>query len=148
MSDLTTARIVLTEDRTIKKCVFPLGGAIKAVDGCIACIDSANVGYIWSGTAGTTTKKPVGWFTQTVDNTAGASGAVGVGVNLFREHLVEVWDSVVSTGAITIANLFQTLYVASNHELTTVSSGNSAYGVMWGFSPQGYPNGVVVEPLW
>jgi hypothetical protein len=146
MADLTTARVVLTAQRTIKKAVFPLGAATKAVEGCMAVIDSANPGYVWSGKA-SATLKPIGRFTQTVDNTGGGSGAVGVGVELTREHFVEIWDSVTSTGAITIANLFETLYIASNHELTTVSSGNSAFGIMWGFSPQGYPNGVVVEPI-
>jgi pyruvate/2-oxoacid:ferredoxin oxidoreductase beta subunit len=146
MADLTTGRVVVASRKTIKKLVYPLGAAQKAVDGCMAVIDTARPGYIWSPTV-ITTEKAVAWFTATVDNTAGASGALGVGVELFRERECQIWDSVGGGGAITIANLFQLVYIASNHELTTVSTGASAYGIVWDFAPQGYPGGVVVEPL-
>lgn len=146
MADLTTARIVLARSKSIKKIVYPLGAATKAVEGCMAAIDSARAGFIWSPTV-IATEKAVGWFTSTVDNTGGGSGALGVGIEFFREHECQIWDSVGGGGAITIANLFQTVYIASNHELTTVSTGASAYGLVLDFDPQGYPSGVVVEPL-
>lgn len=146
MADLTTTRVVTVRSKTIDKIVYPLGAAQKAVSGCIACIDTARPGYIWSPTV-ITTEKAIGWFNANVDNTAGGSGALGVGVELFRERLCQIWDSVTGGGAITAANLFQLVYMASNHELTTVATGASAYGIVWDVAPQGYAGGIVVEPL-
>lgn len=145
MAALTAAFLVLAPFITIKKTVYPLAAGAKAFDGGMACYDTAAAGAVKQG-AVSTTLKPLGKFLQTIDNTAGGS-AVPIGVELDKEAECRVWDSVTGGGAITAANLFQTVYIASDHELTTVSTGASPYGIVMGFSPQGYPNGVVVKPV-
>lgn len=146
MAALTAARVVLVPNGTIKKGTFPLGIAAKAFENGMACIDTANLGAVWPGKA-STTLKPIGRFASTVDNTVGGA-TVPIGVELTREHFLEYWDSVTGAGAITIANLLQTVYIASDHELTTSSGGASAYGIVWAVSPQGYPGAVGVEPVY
>lgn len=146
MGALTAARVSLVGRGTIKKATFPLGaGAPKAWDGAMACIDTANVGAVWPGKVATTLKA-IGEFQQTVDNSAGGT-TVPIGVELFRERELKYWDSVTGGGAITIANLFQTVYIASDHEVTTVSTGASIYGIVWAVGPQGAPGAVGVEAL-
>lgn len=143
MAALAAARVTLVPKVTIKKTVYPLGINKTAFDGGMACVDSANLGAVWPG-AVSTTLTPLGKFLATV-TTGGAT--LPVGVELTNEADCEVWDSVTGGGAITIANLFQLVYIASDHELTTVSAGASVYGRVMGISPQGYPGGVVVKPL-
>lgn len=142
MSALTAARVVTVPRGTIKRLTLPLKAGSKAEENGLCCIDTASAGSVTQG-AVSTTLKPIGWFTQTVDNTAGGT-TVPVGVELFVEREVQYWDSVTGGGAITAANLFQDVYIASDHELTTVSTGASVYGKVWTFSPQGYPNAVGV----
>jgi hypothetical protein len=148
MAKLTAARVVLVPRGKLKKASFPLGYGVtagQAWENGMACIDTANLGAVWAASV-STTLKPIGKFIESKDNSAGGA-TIPIGVELTRERDLEYWDSVTGAGSITIANLFQTLYIASDHELTTSSSGASIYGVMWTFSPQGYPNGVGVEPL-
>lgn len=145
MADLTSARVTLVPRGTIKKGTFPLGIAAKAFENCFAFIDTAALAAVWPGKVAATLK-PIGWFLQTIDNTIGGV-TVPIGVELFREHDLSYWDSVVGGGAITIANLFQLVYVASNHELTTVSTGASPFGIVWTVGPQGAPGAVGVEAV-
>lgn len=144
MGALTAAFVVLAPNVSIKKTVYPLAAGATAWEGGMACYDTSAYGSVKQG-AVSTTLKPLGRFLQSVNNSAGGS-AVPVGVELFVEALCQVWDSVASGGVITAANLFQEVYIASDHELTTTSTGASVYGIVLGFSPQGYPNGVVVQP--
>lgn len=143
MAALAAARVTLVPKVTIKKTSYPLGLNKTAYEGGMACIDTATAGAVWPG-AVSATLKPIGKFLNTV-TTVGT--ALPVGVELSQEADCEVWDSVTGGGAITIANLFATVYIASDHELTTVSTGASAYGIVMGISPQGYPGGVVVKPV-
>lgn len=129
MAALTAARVQGTFRATIKKIVYPLGIAATAWENGVACIDSANLGAVWPGKVATTLTR-IGLFTQSVNNSAGGT-TVPVGVEL-DEELDIVWlDSVASGGTVTIANLFQVLYLASDHEVTTTSTGASKAGIMW-----------------
>jgi len=145
MAALTATRVQLVLRGTLKKTSFPLAAGVKAWENGMCCIDTAAAGSVKPG-AVSTTLKPIGKFTANVDNSAG-TGTVQVGVELTREVDVEYWDSVTGAGAVTSANLFQTVYIASDHEVTTTSTGASPYGVVWAIGPQGYPNAVGVEPI-
>jgi hypothetical protein len=146
MAALTAARVILVPGGTIKRITAPLAAGAKVWENGMACVDPSNPGSFNKGGL-TTTQKGVGKFTQSVDNSAGGT-TVPVGVELTREHVLEYWDSVTGAGAITTANLYQEVYIASDHELTTVSSGAAPYGYVWTIGPQGYPNAVGVEPLY
>jgi hypothetical protein len=143
MSALAAARTVLVPKGTIKKFTAPLKAGIKAYENSIACIDTASAGSVTNGQSGVSTLKPIGWFTQTVDNSAGGT-TVPIGVELFQEKDVAYWDSVTGAGAITASNLFSQVYIASDHEVTTTQGSNSAYGYAWVYGVQGYPNAVGV----
>jgi hypothetical protein len=145
MAALTAARVVTVPIGTIKKATFPLKAGHKVWQNGMACIDTASAGSVVEG-AVSTTLKPIGKFVDSVDNSAGGA-TVPVGVELTRERQLEYWDSVTGAGAITTANLFSSVYIADDHTLTTVSTGASAYGIVWAISPQGYPGAVGVEPL-
>jgi hypothetical protein len=144
MPALTAARVVLVPTGTIKKVTYPLAIGAKAFQNALACIDTGAVGSVKQG-AVSTTLKPIGFFVDSLDNTSGAA-TVPIGVELFQEKSVQYWDSVTGAGAITVANLFQDVYIASDHELTTVATGASVYGKVWAISPSGYPGGVGVVP--
>lgn len=147
MAALTAARVQLVFKGTIKKTTYPLKTGATAWANGIAAIDTSNPGYVLPFAAGSTSLKPIGWFLDSVNNSAGGT-TVPIGVELFREKDVAYYDSVTGNGAVTSANLFETLYGASDHEVTTVSSGNSPAGMMVGFGPQGYPNAIGVEAPW
>lgn len=144
MAALTAARTVLVPRGTIRKGTFPLAIGAKAFEGGIACLDTAAAGAVKQG-AVSTTLKPIGWFLQSIDNTSGAA-TVPIGVELFQEKEIQYWDSVTGGGAITSANLFQDVYIADDHTLTTVSTGASVYGKVWAVAPSGYPGGIGVAP--
>lgn len=145
MAALTAARVLLVPTGKMKVAVFPLKNGSNAWENGMACIDSANAGSVTQG-AVSTTLKAIGRFTTNL-GTNSSGGTVPVGVELERERDIAYWDSVASGGTITIANLFATVYIASDHELTTTSTGASVYGIVWAIGPQGYPGGVGVEPL-
>lgn len=148
MAALTASRVVLIPKGSIKRGTFPLGfGSApgKVFENGMAVMDTANLGAVW-GASVSTTLKPIGKFTGGYDNSAGAA-TVPIGVDLSREHTIEWWDQ--TGGAITVAaNLFQTVYIASDHEVTLTSTGASAYGIIWAVNPPGYPSAVGVEPLY
>lgn len=146
MSALTAARVVILARGTLKKATFPLAIGAKAFEGGMACLDTAAAGAVKQG-AVSTTLVPIGLFIDTLDNTSGAT-TKPIGVDLNREHNIEYWDSVTGAGAITIANLFQDVYIADDHTLTTVTTGASKYGKVWAVSPQGYPGGVGAEAVY
>jgi hypothetical protein len=143
MSALTAARVVLVEDGTIKKFVAPLKAGSTAWEGGVACIDSASTGSVTQG-AVSTTLLPIGKFIQSVNNSAGGT-TLPVGIELQRERNLTYLDSVTGGNAVTSANLFQKVYLTSDHELSTSSSGNSKAGLVWAVGPQGYPAAVGVE---
>ena len=143
MSALTAARVILVSPGAIKNVTYPLAAGAKAFENGMACYDTSAYGAVVRG-AVSTTLVPIGTFTGTFDNSAGGA-TVPIGIELFKEHQLTYWDSVTGGGAITIANLFQLVYIADDHTLTTVSTGASAFGRVWWVSPPGYPAGVGVE---
>lgn len=146
MAALTAARVILVPKGSIKKFSAPLKAGQKAWENGLCCIDTASAGSVTPG-AVSTTLEPIGWFTASVDNSASTAATAAVGVELFTEKEIQYWDSVTGAGAITASNLFQKVYVASDHELTTTSTGASPYGIVWSYNPQGYPNAVGVEAI-
>jgi|SRR5580704_7783370 hypothetical protein len=143
MSALTAARVVLCTPGAIKNVTYPLAIGAKAFENGMCCYDTGAYGAVKQG-AVSTTLVPIGTFIASYDNTSGGAN-VPIGIELFKEHPVTYWDSVTGGGAITIANLFQLVYIADDHTLTTVSTGASAFGRVWWVSPPGYPGGVGVE---
>jgi hypothetical protein len=146
MSALTAARIGLALQAKIKTIAYPLAVGAKAWEGGVACYDTSAYGALKQA-AVSTTLVPIGFFRGSVDNTSG-SGNVLVGVELFSEKDVFWYDSVTGSGAVTIANLFQTLYLASDHEVTTTSTGASVAGRMFNLNMGNYPGAIgVVAPF-
>lgn len=143
MSALTAARTQLVLRGTIKKITYPLAIGATAWEGGLCCIDTNAYGAVKQGQV-STTLKAIGWFLNSVNNSAGAA-TVPVGVELFTEKDISYWDSATGAGAITSANLFQPVYIVDDHTLTTVATGASEAGRVWTVSPQGYPNGVGIE---
>jgi hypothetical protein len=147
---LTAARVVLVGGgRAVRtgglKSARLAAGAV-AWDGGIACIDTAAPGGLVPA-GPSTTLRPVGTFTRSVDNSASGT-PVGVGIEFFRERWIAYWDSVTGAGAITLADLYSTVFLASDHELTTDPTGASPYGVVWELFPLGYPTGIGVEAVY
>lgn len=145
MSALTGPRVVLVRQGTIKKVTYPLAANKTAYDGAMSCIDTAAAGSTTPGAAASTTLIPIGWYSCDDHVAAGAGGGF-CGVELARERQLQYWDSVTGVGAITVSNLFQEVYIASDHELTTTSSGNSPAGRVWWVGPQGAPGAIGIEP--
>jgi hypothetical protein len=128
MAALTAPRVQGTFRATIKNVVYPLATGAKAFVGAAACIDTAAAGFVKQGAVSTTLVR-IGLFTQTFDNTAGGA-AVPIGIDL-DEEIVITWFDAAAAGTPTIANLFQVLYLASDHEVTTTTTGASKAGIMW-----------------
>lgn len=149
MAALTAPRVQLVFRETIKKVVYPLAPGVKAFENGMACIDTAAAGVVKPGATSATLIR-IGLFTQTIDNSAGGS-AVPVGVDLDEEITID-WFDPAGSGTPTIANLFSVLWIASDHEVTTTSTGASKAGIMWAmggvFGGQGYPGAIGVgKPL-
>jgi hypothetical protein len=142
MSALVAARVSLALIQKIKSISYPLAIGAKAFEGGICCYDTAAFGAVKQA-AVSTTLVPIGIFRQTFDNTSGAA-TVPIGVELFEEKNIVWYDSVGGGGAITIANLFETVYLASDHEATTVSTGASAAGRVYSINMGNYPGAVGV----
>lgn len=129
MSALAAARVIGASRATIKKVVYPLAAGAKAFENGIACIDTSALGALKQGASGSATLIRVGLFTQTFDNSAGGA-SVPIGVDLDQEMTI-TWLDAAASGTPTIANLFQMLYLASDHEVTTTTTSNSKAGIMW-----------------
>src|SRR5450432_1249894 len=144
MSALIQPFVTLAPSRTIKRSVALLGVGAVAWEGGIVCVDSARPGAVWPAAGGIATLTPVGIFAASIDNSLGAT-VVQIGIELQRERPVRYFDSVTGAGAVTLASMFAMLFLASDHELTTVATGNSPAGRMLAMSPLGYPSGIGVE---
>lgn len=142
MSALTAARVQLALLQKIKSISYPLAVGAKAFEGGVACYDTGAFGSVKQA-AVSTTLVGIGLFRQTFDNSSG-SGTVPIGVELFHECDIAWLDSVTGGGAITIANLFQTVYYASDHEVTTTSTGASVAGRVFSINMGNYPGAVGV----
>lgn len=127
MSALTSARS--TWKRALSTVQLPLPTAYTAYAGGVACLDTASPGAVYPAAAASSTQIPVGVFVNTVANTSGAN--VNVTVELNVEVWCRNWDSVTGAGAVTISNLLQEVYMASDHEVTTTAGSNSKAGRVW-----------------
>lgn len=143
MAALTGVRYVNVADGKLKKTTFPLLAGAKAWEGGACGFDTGAFGGV-KQMAVSATLQAIGWFLGSYDNTAGGA-SVAIGVELYREHDISWWDSVTGGGAITTANLFQLVYWASDHELTTVATGASVAGRVWQVGVGGYPGAVGIE---
>jgi len=146
MADVSSTLYSLVPNGTLKVASLPIAASHTAYAGTTCCIDTANPGAVYPATTGSTTLVPIGKFNDTV--TAGAGGTAQVGVTLDREHYITYYDSVTGGGAVTALNLFQTVNLASNHEVTTTASGSptlSVVGRVWVILPNGT---VGVETPW
>lgn len=131
MGLLTKARVSTTPTGAIPQMSFPLAAAAPAAwEGGIACFDSARPGFVYPYAVSVNTMSPIGWFSESVDNSAGGS-TVPVGVKLNREIQLSYWDSVTGGGAVTVANLGTNVYLASDHEVTTTAGAQSHSGRVW-----------------
>lgn len=142
MSALTAARVGLALQQKIKTIAYPLATGAKAWENGVVCYDTGAYGSVKQG-AVSTTLVPIGLFRGSFDNTAG-SATVPIGVELFTEKDVTWYDSVTGAGAITIANLFQPVYLASDHEVTTVTTGASQAGRVYSINMGNYPGAIGV----
>jgi len=133
MSALTSNRS--TWKRALPTVSLPLPTGYNAYEGGMACLDTANPGAVYPGYVVSTTLIPIGKFTQQLLNTSGAN--VNVSVELNVEIWCRNWDSVTGAGAVTISNQLQEVYIASDHEVTTTSSGNSKAGRVWDVNGDG-----------
>jgi hypothetical protein len=127
MSALTKTRIVSAPTGVIPAMSFPLPIGQVAIEGGIACFDTANLGGVYRGATGSTTLVPIGWFTESVDNSAG-SAAVPVGVKLNREIHLSYWDSVTGANAVTSSKIGGLAYMADDQTLTTSNTTASSAG--------------------
>jgi hypothetical protein len=125
MSALTQAR--MTRETRFKHKAFPMAASTKGFQGAIACIDSS--GNLTIGAASTTLLK-IGEFDETVDNSAGAAGALSGLVKLDRE-VVGQWYDNDTTSAVAAANVGADCFILDDHTVTTNSSGHSKAGRVW-----------------
>ena len=147
MSALTSTRYVLVKEGSIKKTSYPLAVGEKVFVNSGLAFDTARPGAMYKMASGVATFVPLGWALADVDNSAGSS-TVPCPVELYRERHIQWWDSVTGANAITAGNLFDDAYIFSDHELTKNSGTVSKYGKVLGFSPQGYPGAIGVEPIY
>jgi hypothetical protein len=146
MSALTAARQGLAFRQKIKTISYPLAVGAKAWDNGMACYDTSAFGSVKQG-AVSTTLVPIGSFRGSFDNTSGST-TVPIGVELNEEKEIQWWDSVTGGGAVTIANLFQTVYIASDHEVTTTTTGASVAGRVFSINMGNYPGAIGVLPAY
>lgn len=135
MAALSAKRVTLIPNGTIRLIALPLPSGKTAWTGGTACVDSSNPGVVVPGVAGSATLTPIGVFNQDLANTSGSNQLVGV--TLFKEVELSYFDNVSGGGAVALANILTTGYIADDHSVTTTSSGNSALGRIWIFNAAG-----------
>lgn len=133
MAALTSARS--TWSRALAFASLPLPSGQTAWEGGMACLDTAQPGLVFPGTASTSTQIPIGKFVSSVANTSGSN--INVNVELTVEVWCRNWDSVTGGGAVTISNLLQEVYIASDHEVTTTAGSNGKAGRVWDVNGDG-----------
>lgn len=134
MGALTSARS--TWSRAINFIQLPLPTSYTAQPGGMACLDTANAGNVYPGYAGQSTLIPIGKFVNNVAVVGSATATVNVQLEP-NEVWVTNWDSVTGSGAVTIANQLQEVYIASDHEVTTTAGSNGKAGRVWDVNGDG-----------
>jgi hypothetical protein len=138
MAALTSARSTWT--RAINAITLQLPTGYTAWEGGAAYGDTGHPGLVYPGAPSIATQFPVGRFAQSVANTSGSN--MGVQVIPDIEIIVRNYDSVTGSGAVTISNQLQDVYVASDHEVST--SGSAYAGRVWDVNG----DGVWVQAPW
>ena len=134
MAALTSARA--TWSRQIPDFQAPMPTGYTAWEGGTACIDTANPGLVYPAYSGQNTLIPIGWFTVSINNSAG-TGNVNVNIKLNQEVTLRNFDSVTGAGAVTISNQFSEVYLSSDHEVTTTAGSNAKAGRVWDVNGDG-----------
>ena len=134
MGALTSARA--TWQRAINFVQASLPTGYTAQPGGMACIDTANPGYVYPGYSGQNTLIPIGVFANNSTVVGGTGTAVNVQLDP-NEVWVRNWDSVTGSGAVTISNQFQEVYINSDHEVTTTAGSNAKAGRVWDVNGDG-----------
>lgn len=131
MAALTQSR--MSVESKFKNIPLVLAGSTSVFEGGIACLDtSAHV--CTKGAASNANLIRVGEFLQDYDN-SGSTATANVMVSLNQEIVIRWYDSVTGGSAVTVANLYATVYIFDDHTLTTSSSGNSSAGRLWAVDP-------------
>ena len=116
MAALTSARS--TWLRSFTYAILSLPASYTATEGGAACLDTANAGYVYPAFAALC-----------------ARGAPAVELD------IPVWcrsyDSVTGSGAVTISNQLQEVYLSSDHEVTTTAGSNGKAGRVWDVNGDG-----------
>jgi hypothetical protein len=134
MAALTSARS--TWQRAINFITLPLPAGYTAQPGGRACLDTANPGNVYPAYAGQSTLIPIGVFVNNLAVVGSATASVNVQLEP-NEVWVRNWDSVTGSGAVTIANQLQEIYMASDHEVTTTAGSNAKGGRVWDVTGDG-----------
>jgi hypothetical protein len=105
-----------TPSRNAADFSFPVAAAVKCYAGALAVINAA--GYAQPGSVATT-HKAVGMFDETVDNTAGANGAVNVKVKrgCFR------FANSAAADQITLAEVGSDCYIVDDQTVAKTNGG-------------------------
>lgn len=138
-------------DRTVKPELVPIhrkrmpvkGGSTIYANAIVVCDTSDNT--VTPAAAGTTFVS-AGIAHESVDNSAGADGALLCDVEFFRPKLCVALDNDTGT-AITSADLFKVCYWKDDHTVTGDSAGASKAGRVWGFHKVLGTTKVLVEVL-
>jgi hypothetical protein len=133
MAALTSARS--TWSRAISMISLPMPTGYTCYVGSLMCLDTANAGLVYPGASGTSTLIPIGKALVSVANTSGSN--INVNIELNQEVLCRNWDSVTGSGAVTISNQLQEVYVSSDHEVTTTAGSNGKAGRVWDVNGDG-----------
>ena len=106
--------------------LMPLSAGEVADKGALACIDTST-GEVVAGQA-STTLLPIGWFDESVDNSAGMD-TVDVNVKFFVELTVAFWAN--SGGsAVASSDVGSSCYIEDDRTVSMSSSGNSVAGMV------------------
>ncbi len=114
--------------KTIKSKLLPLAAGEKALRGGMACLDTA-AAAVRRGQVSTTLVN-AGFFQDDLDNSAGGSSVL-VQVKLHREIVIQYFDTITGSNAVTASNLFADCYIEDDHTVSMNSSGRSKAGRVW-----------------
>ena len=132
MAALTSARS--TWSRSFSFFVLSLPVGYTATEGGAACLDTANPGYVYPAYAGQSTLIPIGQFKV---GSGQIAGPANVGVELDAPVWLRNYDSVTGSGAVTISNQLQEVYLSSDHEVTSAAGSNGKAGRVWDVNGDG-----------
>ena len=135
MAALTSARS--TWLRSFTYAILSLPTDYTATEGGAACLDTANAGYVYPAYAGQSTLIPIGQFKGISGLNGQVAGPANVGVELDTPVWCRSYDSVTGSGAVTISNQLQEVYLSSDHEVTTTAGSNGKAGRVWDVNGDG-----------